>query len=76
MPRRCRRARNRIWIASLTGQLDARKADLAAAGEKITAFEAQVAQLLGERDAARADASAKADELRLDKATLESCAAS
>lgn len=58
-------------IASLTGQLDARKADLAAAGEKITEFEAQVAQLLGERDAARADATAKADELRLDKATLE-----
>ncbi len=58
-------------IATLSGQLDARKAELDAAGQKITAFEAQVATLLSERDAARDEAAARAADLRLDRATIE-----
>lgn len=58
-------------IASLGTELSARKADLLAAGQKITEFEAQVAQLIGERDAARTDASAKAEEIRLSQATID-----
>ncbi|MFT3690279.1 peptidoglycan -binding protein [Paenirhodobacter sp.] len=51
-------------IASLTTQLTERQAALDAAGQKITAFEAQVAALMGE-------ATVRADEIRLDKATIE-----
>ncbi|MDD8023080.1 MAG: peptidoglycan -binding protein [Paracoccaceae bacterium] len=58
-------------IATLSGQLDARKAELDAAGQKITAFEAQVATLLSERDTAREEATARAADLRLDRATIE-----
>lgn len=65
-------------IATLSARLDERTAELDAAGQRITAFEAQVAALLtqrdtalAERDSARADATARADELRLDRATIE-----
>ncbi|KEP71600.1 peptidoglycan -binding protein [Thioclava sp. BHET1] len=57
-------------IATLTSQLADRKADLAGARQKITEFEARVAQLIGARDAAQSDASAKADEIRLSKETI------
>ncbi|OWY04718.1 MULTISPECIES: peptidoglycan -binding protein [Thioclava] len=57
-------------IATLTSQLDDRKAALADAKQKITEFEARVAQLVGERNAAQQDASAKADEIRLSKETI------
>ena len=58
-------------ITTLTSQLEAREGELEAAGQRITAFEAQVAALLTERDAARDEASARAEELRLDRATIE-----
>lgn len=65
-------------IATLSARLDERTAELDAAGQRITAFEAQVAALLTQRDtalaernSARADATARADELRLDRATIE-----
>ncbi|OOY05270.1 peptidoglycan -binding protein [Thioclava sp. F28-4] len=57
-------------ISTLTSQLDDRKAALADAKQKITEFEARVAQLVGERNAAQQDASAKADEIRLSKETI------
>lgn len=57
-------------IATLTSQLDDRKAALASANQKITEFEARVAQLIGERDAAQQDAATKADEIRLSKETI------
>lgn len=60
-----------VLIASLTSQLAARQADLAAAGQQITAFEARVSQLIGERDTARGEATARSDELVLDRATIE-----
>lgn len=59
-------------IASLSGELETRRAELDAASQKITLFEAQVAALIGERDAAQADATAKAAEIRLSEATLAS----
>jgi chemotaxis protein MotB len=43
-------------IATLTGQLDARQAELTAAEGRIVSFEAQVATLLAERDDARGQA--------------------
>ncbi|MBC7146854.1 MAG: peptidoglycan -binding protein [Thioclava marina] len=57
-------------IATLTSQLETRQAALDTANQKITEFEARVAQLIGERNAAQADASAKADEIRLSKETI------
>ena len=57
-------------IATLTTQLSDRQAALDAAGQKITEFEARVAQLIGARDAAQSDAAAKADEIRLSKQTI------
>ena len=57
----------RQLIASLTGQLESREAELDAAGQKITAFEAQVAALLSQQEADRAEIS----ELRLDVADME-----
>ncbi|KFE36399.1 peptidoglycan -binding protein [Thioclava atlantica] len=57
-------------IATLTSQLQDRKAALDSATQKITEFEARVAQLIGERDAARQDATARADEIRLSKQTI------
>ncbi len=46
-------------------------AALDAAGQKITAFEAQVAALISARDAAQAEAAARAADLKLDRATIE-----
>ena len=57
----------RRLIASLTEERDARAAELEAAGQRITAFEAQVAALLSQQDADRAEIS----ELRLGVAEME-----
>lgn len=46
-------------------------AALETAGQKITAFEAQVAALISARDAAQAEAAARAADLKLDRATIE-----
>jgi chemotaxis protein MotB len=50
-------------IATLSDQLDARRAELDAAADRITAFEAEVARLLVERDAARGEAGALAGQV-------------
>lgn len=58
-------------IGTLSAQLQAREAALDEAGQKITEFEAQVASLIAARDAATAEAAARAEDLRLDRATIE-----
>ncbi|MCB1401207.1 MAG: flagellar motor protein MotB, partial [Rhodobacteraceae bacterium] len=57
-------------IATLSSQLETREAELAEAGQKITAFEAQVATLLAARAAAEDAARSTAEELRLDRETI------
>ncbi|OCX66121.1 flagellar motor protein MotB [Thioclava sp. SK-1] len=72
-------------ISALNAQLDANTSQLMQAEQQITAFESQVAALLAassrdqsriasleaSRDAARADADSRAEQLRLDRATME-----
>lgn len=68
---RAEAAAQQTLIGTLSAQLAAREADLSAAGQKITEFEAQVAALIAARDAATAEAAARAEDLRLDRATIE-----